>query len=158
MSFSILIVIIVACIIGLSIRHYTLSAVANITRRLLGKLDQKHPFLTNQIESVRSLANSDIMSVNVVFDRGGSISLQKPQSIGAFKRFLISAEISDVDYEDEVERLEIQIYTLNDSFTYDAFVAPSYPDDVMLKFSKGKNYRWICLPGLKRWLDENILK
>lgn len=117
---------------------------------------RRYSFLRKQVKLIRSLIRKDIMSVDVTLDSGATARLQNPLLIKAFKKFL--AATLTFTHEQEAEQLRIQIYTRDNSFSYDAFVPMGNKDDVILKFTECGDYGGIRLPRLKRWLDENVLK
>lgn len=115
---------------------------------------QQQQLSFDQLKSIRSLASGDISQVDIILEPTRSITVTDPVKIESFKKFLRTAKRGG---NGDLKNLQIQVHADGNSFTYDTFVAPHYPDDIMLKFSISKNDRWIRLPGLKRWLDENIL-
>jgi len=119
------------------------------------KAPGKYFSLRKQVKFISSLTHKDITSVGVTPDSGVTVMLQNPSLIDAFKKFL--AGTLTFAQEQEAEQLRIQIHTHDNSFSYGAFVPAGNKDDVILKFTECGDYGGVCLPGLKRWLDENIL-
>ena len=120
--------------------------------RMLG-MAKKAP--RNFCKRIHSLANTDIRSVNIVFDKGAAMQLLKPPVIETLKKCFAEAEITGPDIE--AEQLKIKINTAEKTFSYEGFVPDSSRCDVILKIPECSDYGEIRLPGLKRWLDENVL-
>lgn len=143
--------------VALGIRYFLVNSTSKMMRAALGtdKLEQKRSFLGNQLKSIHSLASRDIILVNVTFDEVKSISLRTPQTTEALKEFLVSAKTCGRNKG--IEQLRIEVCTKEGSFSYEAFVPTGNEEDIILKFRETGDYGGISIPGLKRWLDENIL-
>lgn len=111
-----------------------------------------------QVSLIHSLGKDDILQANIVIEPANEITITTPNSLDAFKKLLSDAKLSAASKRMSLKKkLKIEVKTSSGNFTYDAFVVNNQPNDIMLKITtRGKDYV-ICLPGLKRWLDENIL-
>lgn len=119
------------------------------------KAPVRYFFLRKQVKLVHSLTRKDIISVDVTVDSGVTARLQNPSVIGVFKKFLTGT--LTFAQEQQAEQLRIQIHTHKGIFSYEAFVPISNIDDIILRFPECGDYGGIRLPGLKHWLDENVL-
>lgn len=119
--------------------------------------------LMKEYESIRALGHGDITSVNIASDTGPGVLIHKPELIAAFKKHLrgrlVRLSLPQVisEYGDQVEQLKLQIHTEETALCYVALVHPKMTGDIILMPAECSDYGGIRLPGLKRWLDENVL-
>ncbi len=112
-------------------------------------------FLRKQLKILRSLARREITSVEVTSGNGVKASSQNPSVVSTFSKFLSGTLVFALDHA--VEQLSIRIRVEKDDLSYEAFVPAGNRDDLILKFRESGDYGGIRLPGLKHWLDENVL-
>ncbi len=110
-----------------------------------------------RLNSIRALSKGHISQIDVMFGGTKEINIKNPDKIETFKNFLANAIITSIDKNPDLQSSRIQIYQNKDVFTYYTFVTAANPEDIMLSFSEEGTDVAFCLPGLKRWLDENIL-
>ena len=110
-----------------------------------------------QLRFIHSLSDSDIWQVDVELEQADSVSVTKFGQVESFKKFLADAKVCGPVDVDNSEKVRIEIRTSDGGFRYEAFVPVGNQDDILLRLSAGPENSWIRLPGLKRWLDENIL-
>lgn len=158
-------ILVVLLIVAAVFSHYYWTILEKLSGKIVGgvlpkhykKREQAYDSVKNQLEPLHSLAYSDIVSVDVMFDTGVTAKIENPSAIEAFKKFLVGGT-AIYTRDSEMERLRIQIHISDNSFSYDAFVPAGNKADILLKFPECSDYGAISLSGLKHWLDENILK
>lgn len=107
---------------------------------------------------VTSFNKGDILQVDVNFPGLRKANITNSDDIKAIKRLFANAAIYYGELNSDMPTVQIKIQSGNNSFEYEGF---AIEDDVILKIPKlgkllGDKYG-IRLPGLKHWLDENIL-
>lgn len=130
-----------------------LLSAASTARNTLSMLKEQQ----KRINVINSFSTRDISRANIKFDRAKTLSVTDAKELKSFKGFLADAKLCAVSKKADLENLQIEIHSGGEGFAYEAAVSAERPDDVLLKFSAGQKGCWICLPGLKRWLDENVL-
>ena len=123
---------------------------------MLSELNREQ-MVTKQITSIHSLANRDIRRIDIKFESSQIIHISGTKHIELLKNILAGAESSHLNQENGSKNLKIEIHTDTGDMVYDAFIIENDQDNIMLKTSKKGVNIVICLPGLKRWLDENVL-
>ncbi len=139
-------------IVGILVLLMAVSTIANI-KSALSLLSEQN----KQMSSVRSLTRANILQADFVFDPGDKISLKDTDSIKAIKDFFADAKISKLKKISGARNVKIEIKTDEKSFIYEAYLLNNRQNDIGIKVSENEGTRFIHLPGLKRWLDENIL-
>jgi len=106
---------------------------------------------------VRSFSNRDILQVDVNSQELRRASITNSDDIEAIKRLFAEAEIYYGVRSVDMPTVRIKIQSRNNTFESEGFTTAGNGDDVILKVPKLGDKYGIRLPGLKRWLDENIL-
>jgi hypothetical protein len=108
----------------------------------------------------QSFSNKDILQVDADLGKLGKAAIVKSNQIEAIKSMFADAEIYYGRRNADIPTVQIKIQSGGNIFEYEGFTPMDNGDDVILKIPAlgriGDRYG-IRLPGLKRWLDENIL-
>ncbi|MDD5063527.1 MAG: hypothetical protein PHQ35_02050 [Phycisphaerae bacterium] len=111
---------------------------------------------------VQSFSKRDILQVDVDFQGLKRASITNLDDLNAIKSLFADAEIYYEELKSDMPTVQIKIQSRDNTFEYEGFTVAGNEDDVILKIPKlgkllGDKYG-IRLPGLKRWLDDNVLK
>lgn len=113
---------------------------------------QKH------IDFFHSLNSGDISQIIFAYEPDDSITITNMDKINEFADFLNNAKLIKLDESKNAKQIRISIDTKEGLFDYKAFVPFNKKEDIFLEPSSNGSDICIRLPGLKRWLDQNILK
>ena len=123
---------------------------------MFSELNQEQ-FRIEQMKLIHSLANRNIWEVSIKFESSETVNIRDREHIESLKEFFADAKLFHLTREDDPENFKIEIHTDIEDIAYDAFIPRSYQDDIALQAIAGEYDTYFRLPGLKRWLDENIL-
>ena len=110
-----------------------------------------------KMESVRQLSNGHISSVCVKFAHRKGVDITNAEKIQEFKNCLSYARICKIKDKDIPERLELVVNTAKGGVRYDTFLSGFEKTDAFFELLPGYDKYAVRLPGLKCWLDENVL-
>ena len=110
------------------------------------------------IDFFHSLNSGDISQIIFAYEPDDSVTITNMDKIDEFADFLNHARIAYLDESKIAEQIRISIDTKQGLFDYKAFVLFNKKEDIFLDPSSNRSDICIRLPGLKRWLDQNILK
>ena len=110
-----------------------------------------------QMKLIHSLADRDIWKVDIKFKASETMNIKDREHIESLKEFFADAKPFHLTQEGALKNFKIEIHTDIEDIAYDAFIPRSYQDDIALQAIAGEYDTYFRLPGLKRWLDENIL-
>jgi hypothetical protein len=143
--------------------HWSPSALAFFDRKRV-LFPEARAFLENEKEVLRQLTHSEVAFVNITFDSGSNVRIEKPELILTFKKYLpgylvhLSLPDAVLEYGNKAQQLRLEIHTVEDTLTYSGFIEPKGSGEIILSLPEGNDYGGICLHGLKRWLDEDVLQ
>jgi len=108
-----------------------------------------------KLDSLHQLSEREIESVLVEKGRDKYIEIRDSSKIRNFKNALKNAKIRKIKYAYTPDRVKIKIRESGNEISYDALVLPTENKDAFLELIPEYPKYLICLPNLKRWLDEN---
>jgi len=86
-----------------------------------------------------------------------SIHITDVQAIDKFKQSLEKHEIYKLRMKERYDGPTFDIYVSGNKHTLVSYLSPNHQEDVFTKLSDKYEKYYIKFPGLKRWLDDNVL-
>jgi len=109
-----------------------------------------------RIDSINYLLSCNISEIDV--DKGEEFHIRvcDNQAIKMFKRSLEKIEVCKLNKKNRQDGPTFEIYASGDKHVFESFFSPVYQEDMFVRLLDKYEKYYIKLPGLKRWLDENV--
>ena len=106
-------------------------------------------------DSISYIISSDISAIDIRQGQELNIHVSDAQSIEMFKKSLENNEVCKLSKKNDGPIFDI--YVFGDKHTLVSCFSPDHQEDVFVRLLDKYEKYYIKLPGLKRWLDENVL-